>query len=309
MLRALDPAVNADQPPVAGGNPHLRPRKPYPFGPCEYDEDLDGPRRPPGLRPAKVDMPNRDLHRAGTRVQVRPVWLNRRVLLVAQSLAQDRVLGHLWYWTVPRRKGERPRTKFVVDRRGWVWRTAPWFAATVGLTEGQLRRALITVHERGFVTKGRGHHGRTLWSVDVPAITAAAQDVADARAAARPADTRPAVGLRLKNRRGIRLPEWVVMLARSQAEQRFLGRLDYWLDTSKATGRPRARFHLTDRLHWEEKSYAEWADEMVMTPDAVERAVRSLRGRGLVVTKPVREGGPINFRIDYDAVRAAVAAG
>ena len=310
MLRALDRPVNAGYTPKGtGGNPHLRPRKPPSYSWCEDDEVLDGPRRPPGQRPATADKPNRARNRADTWVHVRPVWLDRRVLLVAGTMAEDRVLGHLWYWTVPSAKGESARGTIVEDGRTWVWWTAPRFAAHAGLTTGQLRRALISVREQGLVLSRRGWRGRLLWSVNVEAITAAAKVVARDRVAARPADIRRAAGLRLKNRRGVLVPDWAVCLATTQAEQRFLGRLHYWLGPSKVTGRMRARCDLTDRLNWEEKSYAEWADKVAMSLDAVERAVRSLRDRGLVVSKRVREGGPANFRIDYHAVQAALAAG
>jgi hypothetical protein len=234
------------------------------------------------------------------------VFLPWAVLLVAHTAAEDRVLGDLWYWTVATAKGEdKPRAKLRYGDRSWVWRVLPRFAERLGLKTGQVRRAIITLTDKGFVVKARGGGGRTLLSADRQAIMTAARETLASDRAKQLAQRAENLTDRLAWRRGITVPAWALGLTTTSAEERFLGQLNYWMGTSKETGRSRARFDFGDRLHWEQKSYASWAAEMFTMPAAVERAVRSLRRNGFVVVKHVGGGQAAKFRIDWDAVHAA----
>src|SRR5688572_15106592 len=145
--------------------------------------------------------------RTGPGPALRGVWLPSVVLLVARTAAEDRVLGDLWYWTVPGRDG-KVRAKIRLDDAHWVWRTLPWSAERLGLSRGQLRRAQLTLVDKGYVAKARGRRGRTLWRALPDRIREEAHRRLQARGII-PSAGEAAMAPEWKSRlRGVYVPDW-----------------------------------------------------------------------------------------------------
>lgn len=239
MLHPTRGPVNAGRPAT---RPRLRPREPDDLPPM-YGPGVDaGPDGGPvrGTRRRHADGSERQKSKVrpgpkGMNVCIRGVFLHRAVLLVCRTAAEDRVLGDLVYWTVPRADGT-VRAQ-IRDGRPWVWRVLPRYAERLGLSLGQLRQALITLRTSGYVDTGRSNGGRTLLAAVGDRIVQAAGTAVEARGLRPPLHAVGTPADRWRCRKGVYVPDWVLHVADTAAEQRFLGQLAYWLGPSKTTGR------------------------------------------------------------------------
>lgn len=104
---------------------------------------------------------------------------------------------------------------------------------------------------------------------------------------------------------GILVPEWAVPVSRTKAELVVLAQIAYWFGETKK-GQLRAKTSL-DGFWWVYKSYAKLAKEVHLTRDQVRGAVRSLVGRGLLLTTDGSGGVDLpHYRLNPMAIEREV---
>ncbi len=82
----------------------------------------------------------------------------------------------------------------------------------------------------------------------------------------------------------------------------FLSQLVYWHGEGK-DGKPRYNVHDHEGNYWLAKSYADWHRETGITRDKFERALTTLRNRGIITTTVMRFGGSPTLHVRFLALK------
>jgi hypothetical protein len=110
-----------------------------------------------------------------------------------------------------------------------------------------------------------------------------------------------------RHQHGIFVPGWALQVTRTRAELLVVAQLAYWFGVGKK-GKVRAKI-VQDGHHWVAKTYKKMAEETHLTPGQVRGAVRSLKGRALlVVADDVAAGHLVRYRLDPGKIQQEVEA-
>lgn len=109
--------------------------------------------------------------------------------------------------------------------------------------------------------------------------------------------------------KGVFVPQWVIMITRTQVESLVLSQLVYWFGYSRqhARPRPRAKIHL-DGFYWVAKTYSKLAREIspTLTKGQVRGALRRLKAIGVTITRENPDGVAVLYRLDPERIQARV---
>lgn len=104
---------------------------------------------------------------------------------------------------------------------------------------------------------------------------------------------------------GVFAPRWAMEITRTRAELLVLAQLAYWLGVGK-NGRVRAKID-RDGYFWVAKTYGKLGRELSLTKHQVRAAIRTLKGRGLIVSVE-DDDHRVRYRLNADAIRGQVEA-